>query len=211
MNLTKIFNQLQPVIGIIASDVNFDIYRPDYTAVDQLGTLIASNKSVRFDTRAGQWAEPNVSEGQFYDLFLNRKIVQPGDVLIPTGLSPTASTMSDYPIITIGSMSGLKPCVGVLTDRRGDVYNSSNNLVISNARWQWTSVGNPRSGPNRQPSEDVLQYDRRDACMFKRPGLMIAKGMTMVERFGSQSLKWRILDVTQKGNYFEMQLVQEAR
>lgn len=122
MSLKKIFNQFNHLAGKLFSDVNFNIYRPDYTATDQSGTLIASNKSVRFDTRAAQWAEPALAEGMYYDLFLNRSLVQPGDVLVPTTLSITASAMSTYPVITVESISALKPCLGSLSDHIGAFY-----------------------------------------------------------------------------------------
>lgn len=215
MNLNKIFNNLNKTVGKIASDVNFDIYRPDYTAADQVGTLIYSGMSVRFDTRAAQWAEPSLSEGMYYDLFLDRLKVQEGDILIPVGLSPTASTVSRYPVMTVASISALKPCLGFLTDHLGQITEDVNTVVYNNVRWQWTSKGTPRNGRNRNIAEDILPYDKRQALMYRRQGTgqptAIIPGQRLVETVDGREHWWTILDVYSVGNFTTMQLEEDSR
>lgn len=213
MGLGKAFNRLNKTIGKIASNVNFDVYRPDYTATDQEGSLVDAGMSVRFDTRAAQWAEPALSEGMYYDLFLNRLKVQEGDVLIPS--STVDPYTSVYPIITIASISELKPCVGFLTDHLGQITEDVDTVVYDNVRWQWTSKGTPRNGRNRNIAEDILPYDKRQALMYRRQGTgqptAIIPGQRLVETVDGREHWWTILDVYSVGNFTTMQLEEDSR
>lgn len=216
MSLKKLFNEYNQLAGKWFSDVNFDIYRPDYTSSNQTGTLIASNKSVRYDTRAAQWAEPALAEGMYYDLFLNRKLVQEGDILIPTGLSPTASTFSKYPIITVESLSALKPCVGTLTDQLGQICDSQDDVVYNNVRWQWGSIGQPKRGiGNKNPVEDLFPFDRRKAILYRRQGIgaptALQVDMILRQTLDGVPTNWRIIDIMSTGNFTVLQVEVDAR
>lgn len=210
--LKKTFNQYNKLVGQIASDVRFDIYRPDYAASDQTGTLIATNKSIRFDTRAAQWAEPALSEGMYYDLFLPRELVAPGDILVPVGISPTASSVGVHPIITIESLSALKPCVGMLTDHLGQLTEGVGTVRYQNIRWQWGSKGQPRSVKSGATKvvDDLLPFDKRQVIMYRRQGTgqpyPILIGMRIVETVDGRTQYWRILDVFSTGNFTTMQV-----
>lgn len=216
MSIRKIFNQYNKIVGQIASDVRFDIYRPDYTASNQTGTLIASNKSIRFDTRAAQWSEPALSEGMYYDLFLPRELVQPGDILVPTGISPTASSVGIQPIITVESLTALKPCVGLLTDHLGQITEGIGTVRYNNVRWQWGSKGQPRSVKSGATKvvDDLLPYDKRQLIMYRRQGTgqsyPILIGMRIVEHLDGRTHAWRILDVYSTGNFTTMQVEIDA-
>jgi hypothetical protein len=201
-------------MGKLFSDVNFDIYRPSYSASDQTGTLIASNKSVRFDTRAAQWAEPALGQGMYYDLFLNRDLIQSGDILVPTGLSPTASTISQYPIITVESISAMKPCVGLLTDHLGNITEGQNTVRYANVRWQWAAKGTPRKSNVDSRFEDLLPWDKRQVIMYRRQQTgqpyPILAGMRLVETVDGRKHLWRILDVYSTGNFTTMQVEEDS-
>lgn len=204
--LNKLFNRYNKVIGQIGSESNFDIYRPDYTAADQTGTLIASNKSVRVDTRAQAWAEPSLQGGMYFDVFLDRSIVQAGDILIPTGLSPTASGyFEDSEILTICSVSGLKPCVGMITDSLGKITDDVKTTLYNNIRWQWCSPGSPVPTQNNRIIADAFPYDRRKALMYRRQGqglpYPLMKDMRLVETIDGLESWWRILDIMSVGNF----------
>lgn len=213
-SLKKIFNQYNQLAGKIFSDVNFDFYRPDYKVANQSLTLIASNKSVRFDTRAAQWAEPALAEGMYYDLFLNRKIIQAGDILVPTGLSPTASTIGPYPVITVESISALKPCVGLLTDHIGYI-NDGETTNYTNVRWQWGSIGQPKQSGDRSVIADVFPFDRRKAIMYRRQNVglpvPIQKGNFLYEYVDAPGgvIRWRIMDMFSSGNFTVLQVEED--
>lgn len=214
-NLKKIFNYYNQIAGKIFSDVNFDFYRPDYTSPTQAATLIAASKSVRFDTRAAQWAEPALSEGMYYDLFLNRKVVQPGDILIPNPLTYTASSWFQHPVITIESISAVKPCVGLLTDHIGEIHDGEDTLY-SNVRWQWAAIGQPKRGIlNKNPIEDLFPFDRRKAIMFRRQGIglptPIKVDMFLAEYIDGELIRWRILDIMSTGSFTILQVEVESR
>lgn len=217
-SLKKIFNYYNQVAGKIFSDVNFDFYRPDYTSPTQAATLIASNKSVRFDTRAAQWAEPFLSEGMYYDLFLNRKIVQPGDILVPVPLTYTASSWFQHPIITVESISAVKPCVGLLTDHIGEIRDGpkQSRTLYTNVRWQWAAIGQPKRGAlNKNPIEDLFPFDRRKAIMFRRQGIGLPTplkiDMQLVEKIDGIEVRWRIIDIMSTGSFTILQVEVDSR
>lgn len=205
--LNKLFNRYNHLTATIGSTYNVDIYRPDYTAADQTGTLVASNVSLRADTRSQQWAEPTLQGGMYFDMFLNRKLVQIGDYVVPTGVSPTiAFTTSE--IITICSIDGLKPCVGLLTDAIGRITNEVSDPVYSNVRFQWASPGTPR--PPQINHLDVMPYDRRKVIMYRRQGqglpTPLINGMRLVQTIDGLDYWWNIVDVLSVGNMTLLQV-----
>lgn len=205
--LNKLFNRYNHLAATVGSTYNVDIYRPDYTAADQTGTLVASNISLRADTRSQQWAEPTLQGGMYFDMFLNRKLVQIGDYVVPTGVSPTiAFTTSE--IITICSIDGLKPCVGLLTDAIGRITNEVSNTVYDNVRFQFCSPGTPK--PPQINHLDVMPYDRRKVIMFRRQGqglpTPLINGMRLVQTIDGLDYWWNIVDIMSVGNMTTMQL-----
>lgn len=212
--LNKVFKRYNKLVGIIGSESNFDIYRPDYTAADQTGTLIASNQSIRVDTRAQAWAEPSLQGGMYFDVFLDRNLVQAGDILVPTGLSPTASGyFEDSEILTICSISGLKPCVGMITDCLGKITDDVNTTLYNNVRFQWASPGQPVPTANSRMVPDAFPYDRRKLIMYRRQGqglpYPLMKDMRIVETIDGVESWWRILDILSIGNYTTMQVMED--
>ena len=212
--LNKLFNRYNKMVGIIGSESYFDIYRPNYTATNQTGTLIASNKSCRIDTRAQAFAEPSLQGGMYFDVFLDRTIVQAGDILIPTGLSPTASGyFEDSEILTICSISGLKPCVGMITDCLGKITDEVTNTLYNNIRFQWASPGQPSPTANNRIVADAFPYDRRKAIMYRRQGqglpYPLMKSMRLVETIDGLESWWRIVDILSIGNYTMLQVVED--
>lgn len=204
--LNKLFNKYNHMVAAQGSTYNVDIYRPDYTAADQTGTLVASNISLRADTRSQQWAEPTLQGGMYFDMFLNRKIIQIGDYVVPTGVSPTiAFTTSE--IITICSIDGLKPCVGLLTDAIGRITNEVSDPVYSNVRFQWASPGTPK--PPAINNLDVMPYDRRKVIMYRRQGqglpTPLINGMRLVQTIDGLDYWWNIVDVLSVGNFTMLQ------
>lgn len=202
------------MVGIAGSESYFDIYRPNYAAANQTGTLIASNKSCRIDTRAQSFAEPSLQGGMYFDVFLDRSIVQAGDILIPTGLSPTASGyFEDSEILTICSISGLKPCVGLLTDCLGKITDDVNTTLYNNVRFQWASPGQPVPTANNRMVADAFPYDRRKAIMYRRQGqglpTPLMKDQRLVETIDGLESWWRIVDVMSVGNFTLLQCMED--
>lgn len=202
------------MVGIAGSESYFDIYRPNYAAANQTGTLIASNKSCRIDTRAQSFAEPSLQGGMYFDVFLDRSIVQAGDILIPTGLSPTASGyFEDSEILTICSISGLKPCVGMITDCLGKITDDVNTTLYNNVRFQWASPGQPVPTANNRMVADAFPYDRRKAIMYRRQGqglpTPLMKDQRLVETIDGLESWWRIVDVMSVGNFTLLQCMED--
>jgi len=202
--LNKLFNKYNHLAATVGSTYNVDIYRPDYTAADQTGTLVATNVSLRADTRSQQWAEPSLQGGMYFDMFLNRKLVHIGDYVVPTGVSPTIA-FSTSEIITICSIDGLKPCVGLLTDCIGKITDDVNTTLYSNVRWQWVSPGSPIPTANNRVIADAFPYDRRKAIMYRRQGqglpYPLTKDMRLIETIDGLKSWWRIVDILSTGNF----------
>ena len=213
--LNKLFNRYNKQIGIQGSESYFDIYRPNYAAANQTGTLIATSKSVRVDTRAQAFAEPSLQGGMYFDVFLDRTIVQAGDILIPTGLSPTASGyFEDSEILTICSISGLKPCVGMITDCLGKITDDVQTTLYNNVRWQWCSPGSPVPTANNRALADAFPFDRRKALMYRRQGqglpYPLMKDQRLLETIDGLESWWRILDVMSVGNFTLLQCQEDS-
>lgn len=212
--LNKLFNKYNKRIGVIGAESYFDIYRPNYAAANQTGTLIASNKSCRIDTRAQAFAEPSLQGGMYFDVFLDRSLVQAGDILIPTGLSPTASGyFEDSEILTICSISGLKPCVGMITDCLGKITDDVNTTLYNNVRFQWCSPGQPVPTANNRAIADAFPYDRRKALMYRRQGqglpTPLMKDQRLVEIIDGLESWWRIVDVMSISNFTMLQVMED--
>ena len=212
--LNKLFNKYNKMVGVIGAESYFDIYRPNYAAANQTGTLIASNKSCRIDTRAQAFAEPSLQGGMYFDVFLDRSIVQAGDILIPTGLSPTASGyFEDSEILTICSISGLKPCVGMITDCLGKITDDVNTTLYNNVRFQWCSPGQPVPTANNRAIADAFPYDRRKALMYRRQGqglpTPLMKDQRLVEIIDGLESWWRIVDVMSISNFTMLQVMED--
>lgn len=211
-NLNKLFKIYNKAVGGLSGE-RYDIYRPNYTALDQQGTLIATGRFCRLDTRALTWAEPSLAQGMYFDIFVDRDIVQIGDVLLPTGLSPTATGMANFPVVTIGSISAIKPCVGLLTDVRGSIANGA-EVIYSNVRWQWAAAGTPKAGIN-SPLEDSMPFDRRKVLLYKRQGVgmpvPLTTGMQLIDDTDGQGRLWNILDILTVGNYTQLQVEEDGR
>lgn len=205
---SKIFNRYSKLGGQIGSDSNYDIYRPDYTAANQTGTLIASNKSARIDTRAQQWAEPSMQGGMYFDIFMDRTLVQEGDILVPTGLSPTSSTRIEA--ITIAQITGLKPCVGIFTDCLGRITQDVNTTTYSNVRWMWGSPGQPKNVNTSNVNADLFPFERRKVIMYRREGrglpTPIVEDMNLVETVDGLDKWWRIVDLLSVGSFSMLQV-----
>ena len=210
--LTKVFNRYNKMVAIEGSELNYDVYRPNYTAANQTGSLVVSNISVRVDTRAQQFAEPALQGGMYFDIFLDRSIVQEGDIIIPTGLSPTAS--SYLQAITIAQISGLKPCVGVFTDCLGSITEDVNTVIYSNVRWMWGSAGQPKAAATSGINSGLFPFDRRKAILYRREGIglpvPLQKDMKLVETIDGLQHWWRIVDIMSVGNYTTLQIEEDG-
>ena len=210
MNLNKIFNRLNQRVGQIGSNTRFDIYRVDYTAADQTGVLIASNKPARIDTRSQQWAEPSLQGGMYFDMFLDRTIVQPGDVLVPAGL-PYDVAYATKEVVTIMDISGIKPCVGMLSDCVGTIADSISIPVYDNIRFQWCSPGTPK--PPSINNMDVIPYDRRKCLMYRRQGIglptALINGMRLLQTIDGVEYWWTITDIMSVGSTTMLQVEQD--
>ena len=152
----------------------------------------------------------------YYDLFLNRSIIQPGDILMPTGLSPTASSATTWPIITVASIAPLKPAVGFLSDTVGSIRDGVNLVVYDNVRWQWGRRGQPKSGLiDKQPLADILPFDKSTVIMYRRQGtgqpVPIITNHMLFYSIDGMDHWYRIVDIVSIGNYTFLQVEEDAR
>jgi hypothetical protein len=214
MSFKSVWNRYNRWIGINASDVDFDIYRPDYTANDQAGSLIATGKSVRYDP-GNKFAEPPIQQGFYYDLFLDRKLVLPGDLLVPTGYSPSSvmSPVPWQPCFTILQYSDQKACVGLLTDHLGVITFDVETPVYSNVRFSWGREATPKPGRNRL-IEDSMPFPRQTVIMYRRQGIgqptALQKGMRLVETLDGLQHYYMILEVHSTGNQTVLTLEEDG-
>lgn len=205
--LNKIFNKYNKVLGNLShSQYSYSIYRPVYTAADQIGSVVASSQNIRVDSHGESFAEPRITGASYFDIFLNRDLVQPGDVLVPSTISPNS------PIVTIAHISPMKACVGFLSDRLGKICEGTDTLY-DNVRFSWVGPSYPGSGLNDR-LEASLKISSRKALLFTREGVGLTNAMTeglrLIETNNDKNYSWIITDVTTYNSYMVLGVVEDT-
>lgn len=192
---SNLFDKEMKKVGRIMG-VSCAVYRPDYTAADQTGTLALSDK-FRMDTQALRYLEPAFPGVYAFEIFGDRKNVQAGDIIIP-------SATADGPAVTVMHVAPMKAMVGILTDSIGKIRESvSDTVLYTNVRFQWVGPSFPGSGLN-DALEDTVKIPKRKIAMYKRQGLGLSDpvrpGMRLVETNNDLEYVWHIVDVVTVNN-----------
>lgn len=178
MNLNNIYNKYNPLVGEYGGDL-FDLYRPDYTIVDNDPVLVQANVRYRCDTTSSKFAEPDLSDIPYYDIFGNRQIVQSGDILIRVN-----STLVT-PAITIASLYPQESMVGFRSSKRCRIYNYFNQedetegLVYDNVYFDYLDSAYPGTSLDREIAGS-LKLASTKAVLYRRENIDKAQ-MHLVE------------------------------
>lgn len=203
MNLYSIFNKYNKTIGEISGDT-FDIYRPDYNQEDNTPVLVQSNIKYRVEASGTPYAEPKFPGVAYYDVFGNRSLVQPGDILI--------KSVSDgiTPPVTIESIMPIKALVGFRSSRTCDITNEYGDVVYSNVYYDVLGPEFPGSSLNENlelslkiPGNKVVLYKRLNINKPRMHLIETDDNTTETLPDGSVvnvQIKWSIESFTFSGN-----------
>lgn len=167
-----------------------DIFRPNYTAVDQSGGTRIGRRKLRLDTQALRYLEPAFPGVYAFEVFGDRKFVQVGDVVVPVNGGAPATIMQ--------TGEGMKGMVGILTDRQGYIREEIGNTLYTGIRFQWVGPSFPGSGLNEE-IEESFKIPKRKIAMRRREGIgfnpYLKVGMKIVETDNEKEYVWMIMDI----------------
>lgn len=164
MDANAIFQRFMPLVGQWGGDI-WNVYRPDYTAMDQTPTLIQSNVRFRCDPAGYKFAEPQFLGVSYYDVFGPESILLPGDIL------KRSSSDGMTPAITVAHFMPVKAITGVRTSRIGKIMNSTGDTpVYTSVYFDFLGIGFPGSSINRN-LEESLRIPSTRAVLYPRKGI----------------------------------------
>ena len=182
-SLNNLFKSKNKQIGDLGGEL-FDLYRPDYTIQDNEPVLWASGMKFRMGVaRAKSFAEPYLSNNSIYDIYGNRNVVQPGDIIIRGDVtSPTIT----YPAVTVSHIHDQRAMEGFRTARRCHIVNSYNegdgtyDYVHKNVYFDMMGLNIPHGELTTNYAKDGQEIPSQRAIIFDRP-LVNQEGMQLVE------------------------------
>ena len=174
-DLQGIFLRYQPLIGNLAGDV-YNIYRPNYSIVDNTPQLIYESIPIFCDPNERKFAEPRLSGVSYYNCFLERSLIQSGDVI--------QQTTSDgvTPKLTIAHLMPMKAAQAFRTNRIGEFRDTEDHVVYSNVCFEYLGSGFPGSSMN-SALEDSLRIPRQQIVIYSRTNLITLR-MLLIETDG---------------------------
>lgn len=203
MSLKDIFESNMQYFGELMGD-EYDLLRPDYTAVDNTPITIASRVKFRCDPANPQFAEPRFREVEWYSVFGDRGIVLPGDIL------KKSDDDGMTPVITLAHHMPLKEMVGFRTTRLGTLCNTVGDNLHTNVRFDFLGVGYPGAELNKKlettmqiPSTRVIIYKRINLIRLRTQLIETDQTVTITKSDGTTAQfqrKWLVEEIDYTGN-----------
>ncbi len=182
-SLNNLFKSKNKLIGDLGGEL-FDLYRPNYAVQDNTPVLRYSGLKFRMGVaRAKSFAEPYLSNNSIYDIYGNRDLIQPGDLIVRGALS---SPLLTYPAVTVSHMHDMRAMEGFRTARRCHIVNSYNeednvyNYVFQNVYFDMMGVNIPHGELTTNYAKDGQEIPSQRAIIFNRP-LVNQEGMQLIE------------------------------
>lgn len=177
MSFDKVFNAFMPLVGAYAGSP-YDIYRPDYTQINNTPQLVQAGVKFRLDPTTGRFAEPRYEGVMCYDIFGPTANLKSGDLLVrstavldASGVPQTPDTM--YPVATVMAFDTLKSTYGIRTARIGMIRDSAadpNSIIYNPVYFDWLGQGFPGSQLNRNLAES-LKIPSQRCVLYNRPNV----------------------------------------
>lgn len=168
---------------------------PDFTVVDQTPNEIAKYKFY-VETTSDKYAMFGANNVEWFTLKGKRGVLQPGDLLAPTGVTPFPSTT---PIVTFLSYMPMGIAVGMKTNRVGALYNGP-LLVYSNIYFDYLPRSSYPGAPLDREVESSLGTASNQAVMFTRvldTTIRDSVGMFLYQTDTTPTIKWSITNTTE--------------
>lgn len=189
---TNIFNKYVPFVGLWGGET-FSIYRPDYTVVDNDPGPILYTRKIRVDPTTNKFAEPPFTNVSYYDIFVKKSLLQPGDIIkksVSDGMAPA---------VTVSHFFDTKAITGFRTSRIGKIVNADDGeIVYDNVYFDFLGASYPGSSINSK-LEESLRIPSVKVVMFNRPNVDKLT-MKLVEKDSTFARMWVIEAIDYSGN-----------
>lgn len=174
---------ISKIYPYLMGEINWSIYRPDYSSSDNEPSLVASNIITRVDPSSPQYAEPLFSGVNFYSVFTNRNLVRSGDLLV---YGTYNSPQLDRPYITYAHDAPIKEAVGFRSSLKGHLTVGRVNQDTGEYNYLYKNIWYDILNKNRPASEindgdrHSLKLPQQQLVIYTRP-LSIPLKSTIVE------------------------------
>jgi hypothetical protein len=202
MGIKDFFQDKIKYYGGFSGDV-YDILRPDYTAVDNDPVIVRSGVTFRCDPTTPQFSEPKFREVDWYEIFCDRKITKPGDILKRTEDDEMT------PEVTIAHFMPNKACIGFRTARICNLLTTEDESLYENVYFDFLGTGYPGSAINKKleksmriPSNRVVLYKRNNLIRLRTQLEEIDSTATITKDgvVGPYRRKWLVEEIDYTGN-----------
>lgn len=179
---TSAINYYKKVLGTIAGgDYTYTVRRPTYTAVDNLGTLVASGKFF-IEPASLNWTQDKMPETEYFSVCGDNSLFAVGDVLGATG----------QPTVTICQEPDSQEWMAFKTSQLGTITGDGQANIHTNVWYDF--CGSSSAGSKDLENIPVSQTDPvRRLVLFDRS--TIKEGMLFIDAPGNV---WKIDKIDRK-------------
>lgn len=194
-NLYSVFETWQAQIGKIAGQ-KFNILRPDYTIVDNTPVTRFIGRKYKVEKTGSKLAQPSLPGLEYYVVFGNRDLFQPGDILQRT------QSNSSTPDVTILSYSPIEECIAFRTSRTGTLKSGQTD-VYTNIKFEFVNRASFLSTPLDPRVEAALGIPGNNAVMWRRELITATRdgeGLVLYETDKAVQRRWTVVNASELGD-----------
>lgn len=188
--LAQLYNDAMALFAPMAATGKYKLLRPDYSADNTFERTIASGLPTRMDP-SRVYPKPDIAGPNQYSVFMNRRLPEIGDVLIPNTEGGTTAT-----ILSTDSKDEMN---AFCTDRIGSLGTNRKNVVFSNVRFSIFGQHSPEVALNDEMSASQTYMSAR-AAIWWRQGLEIGWYLIETPTYNGESMGhkniWKITQIT---------------
>lgn len=175
--ITNLINLEKAKLGIIAGgNYTYNILRPDYTQVDNSGTIVGSG-CFFVEPSKDNFSEDRLGQVEFFSICGDAYLFQKGDILL--------CSADDIPPVTVIQRPDSQEFMAFETSKRGYVKDVDN--IFTNMYFDYNEAFRPGG---EDFTEDLTSYSspKRQAVMYIRSG--IKEGMVFHDT--TSGVLWKI-------------------
>lgn len=184
-----------------------NIRRIDYTASDQVGTIVDSTKRYYLAKTGDQWATFQNAEVEEYRISGDFNAIQLGDVIEPQAENGWTSTT---PKITVLAMAPNHGTFGFKTDRIGKISNGSTD-IYTNILFSFIPDSDYIGKPLNREIAASLGIQSTEIAIYSRPqlesSLRDSEGLLFTVTDGPFDDQFRIVHASTFGNLVVLNIV----
>lgn len=175
----------------------YNILRPNYGQVDNSPATVYTNKMYRVEPSQDRFGEPKFKNVDFYSIFGDRALIQPGDILQQVDEDGTAR------YVTVLHFGTLQEAIGIRTGSIAKITEDTGTDVYTSVYYDSIGVSFPGSALE-EAMAGSLKIPNKRFCLFKRDNISTNKshpvGMRLIETDGTVERRWTIQQTDGAGN-----------